>query len=131
MKRKFRQGVAEQCENLGKTKRGENPSVLKEKSYDALKTFSWLKIVQEAQERCPDIIDFIVTVFTVCAPAHREQANVVKKGKSRIPVIGLAYAVMMHQANQQLSLVQRMNTLILCDAHAEKTVGMHSRYMKV
>ena len=45
-----------------------------------------------------------------------------QKGRSRIPAIGLAYAGMMHQANHQLSLVQRMNTLILCHGHAAKAV---------
>lgn len=112
--------VALQCENLGKTEKGGKPSVLKEKSYYALKTFSWLKILEEGQKRCPDVIDFI---STICIPAHRETVNKTKKGESRIPAIGLAYAVMMHQANQQLSLVQRMNTMILCHGHAEKMVS--------
>ena len=120
LKKKFLLGVAEQCENLGKTRRGETPSVLKDKTFDALKSFSWLKILNEGHERCPDIVDFIVTV---CKPAHREKQNKSKKGESRIPSIGLTYASMMHQANQQLSLVQRMNTLILCHGHADKMVG--------
>ena len=121
LKRRFLLGVAEQCENLGKTKRGEKPSVLKDKTYDALKTFSWLKILEEGHERCPDILDFIVTI---CVPAHRELLNKLKKGETRIPAIGLAYALMIHQANQQLSLAQRMNTLILCHGHADKMVWL-------
>ena len=60
---------------------------------------------------------------TICAPAHREAVNKARKGETRIPTIGLAYAVMMHQTNQQLSRVQRMNTMILCHAHAEKMVS--------
>lgn len=119
MKKKFLLEIAEQCENLGKTKKGEKPSILKDKSYEAMKSFSWIKILEEGHKRCPDIIDVICTI---CAPAHREQANRTKKGESRIPAIGLAYAGMMHQANQQLSLVQRMNTMILCHGHAEKAV---------
>ena len=111
--------MAEQCENLGKTKRGEKPSVLKDKTCNALKTFSWFKILEEGQEKCPDILDFIVAI---CAPSHREQLNKSKKGETRVPAIGLAYALMVHQANQQLSLVQRMNTLILCHGHADKMV---------
>lgn len=121
LKKKYLLDVAAQCENLGKTAKGGKPTVLKDKSYEALKTFSWLKILEEGQKRCPDVIDFIATT---CAPAHRESVNKTKKGESRIPAIGLAYAVMMHQANQQLSLVQRMNTMILCHGHAEKMVSI-------
>ena len=109
--------VAAQCENLGKTEKVGKPSVFKD-NYEALRTFSWLKVVEEGHKRCPDVIDFILTI---CAPAHWETVNKTKKGESRIPAIGLAYAVMMLQSNQQLSLVQRMNTLVLC--HAEKIVS--------
>ena len=109
--------VAAQCENLGKTEKVGKPSVFKD-NYEALRTFSWLKVVEEGHRRCPDVIDFILTI---CAPAHWETVNKTKKGESRIPAIGLAYAVMMLQSNQQLSLVQRMNTLVLC--HAEKIVS--------
>ena len=77
------------------------------------------KVVEEGHRRCPDVIDFILTI---CAPTHRETVNKTKKGESRIPAIGLAYAVMMHQSNQQLSLVQQMNTLVPCHGHAEKIV---------
>lgn len=119
LKEKFLVEVAEQCDNLGRTKKGERPSILKDKSYEAMKNFSWEKIIQEGRERCPDVLDFITTV---CAPAHRENSNKVKKGENRIPSIGLAYGVLMHQANQQLSLVQRMNTMILCHGHADKMV---------
>ena len=119
--RKFLSDVAMQCENLGKTEKGGKPFILKDKSYEALKTFTWYKILEEGQKRCPDVIDFI---STICAPAHWEAVNKAKKGETRIPAIaGLAYAVMMHQTNQQLSLVQRMNTMILCHAHAEKMVS--------
>ena len=111
--------VAAQCENLGKTEKGGKPSVLKD-NYEASRTFSWLKVVEEGHRRCPDVIDFILTI---CAPALWETVNKTKKGESRIPAIGLAYAVMMLQANQQLSLVQRMNTLVLCHGHAEKIVS--------
>ena len=96
MKKKFLLEIAEQCENLGKTKKGEKPSILKDKSYEAMKSFPWIKILEEGHKRCPDIIDVICTI---CAPAHRKQANRNKKGESRIPAIGLAYAGMMHQAN--------------------------------
>ena len=119
VKKKFLLEIAEQCENLRKTKNGGKPSILKDKSYEAMKSFSWIKILEEGHKRCPDIIDVICTI---CAPAHRQHANRTKKGESRIPAIGLAYAGMMHQANQQLSLVQRMNTMILCHGHAEKAV---------
>ena len=51
MKRKFLSDVAMQCENLGKTEKGGKPSILKDKSYEALKTFSWCKILEEGQKR--------------------------------------------------------------------------------
>ena len=54
--------VAAQCENLGKTEKGGKPSVLKDKTYEALRTFSWLKVVEEGHRRCPDVIDFILTI---------------------------------------------------------------------
>ena len=86
MKKKFLLEIAEQCENLGKTKKGEKPSILKDKSYEAMKSFSWIKILEEGHKRCPDIIDVICTI---CAPAHREQANRNKKGEAEYQLLVL------------------------------------------
>ena len=102
--------VAAQCENLGKTEKGGKPLVLKDKTYAALHTFSWLKVVEEGHRRSPDVIE---------------------NGESRIPAIGLAYAVMMHQSYQQLSLVQRIKTLVLFHGHAEKMVSFFSHLKNI
>ena len=40
VKKKFLLEIAEQCENLRKTKKGGKPSILKDKSYEAMKSFS-------------------------------------------------------------------------------------------
>ena len=85
--------VAAQCENLGKIEKGGKPSVLKDKTYEALRTFSWLKVVDEGHRRCPDVIDFILTI---CAPAHWETVNKTKKGESRIPAIIIFYYLDWH-----------------------------------
>ena len=127
LKTKFLLDVAAQCENLGKTEKGGKPLVLKDKTYEALRTFSWLKVVEEGLRRSPDVIDFILTI---CASAHREAVNKTKKGESRIPAIRLAYAVMMHQSNQQLSLVQRI-ILVLFHGHAEKMVSFFSHLKNI
>ena len=102
--------VAAQCENLGKTEKGGKPLVLKDKTYEALRTFSWLKVVEEGHRRSPDVIE---------------------NGESRIPAIGLAYAVMMHKSYQQLSLVQRIKTLVLFHGHAEKMVSFFSHLKNI
>ena len=102
--------VAAQCENLGKTEKGGKPLVLKDKTYEALRTFSWLKVVEEGHRRSPDVIE---------------------NGESRIPAIGLAYAVMMHKSYQQLSLVQRIETLVLFHGHAEKMVSFFSHLKNI
>lgn len=50
MKKKFLLEIAEQCENLGKAKKGEKPSILKDKSNEAMKSFSSIKILEETQD---------------------------------------------------------------------------------
>ena len=111
--------VAAKCENLGKTEKGGKALVLKDKKTKRC-TFSWLKVVEKGYRRSPDVIDFILTIS---ASAHREAVNKNKKGESRIPAIGLAYAVMMHQSYLQLSLIQRIKTLVLFHGHAGKMVS--------
>ena len=74
--------VATQGENLGKTEKSGKPSILKDKTHEAFRTFSCLKVVEEGHRRCPDVIDFILTI---CAPVDEEAVNRTKKGESKIP----------------------------------------------
>ena len=73
--------VAAQCENLGKTKKSGKSSILKDKTHEAFRTFSCLKVVEEGHRRCPDVIDFILTI---CAPADQESVNATNFGPLRI-----------------------------------------------
>ena len=81
IKRKFLSDVAMQRENLGKSEKGGKPSILKDKSYEALKTFSSCKILEEGQKRCPDVIDFYqFNNMCTCTPGGSKQSQ---KGRNQ------------------------------------------------
>ncbi len=68
--------------------------------------FDWLIILDELQNRCPFLLEVLNTVTTK------------KKPQSELaPRIGIVYAILMLQRNHELSLVQRINTLIMTEGN--------------
>lgn len=103
---------------MAKYAKPHTPSLLRDKSYAAMRDFSFDDIVREAELKCPDILDVLASVCV------REKGNSVPKDvEHRVPAIGTIFGMLMHQFNQELNLVQRVNTVLLAAGHAEKKVN--------
>ena len=96
--------IIQECENLAKYTRGHLPSLLRDKSFEAMRDFSWDTILTEAKER---------------------------SGAMRIPPIGTIYSLLLHQFNRELNLVQRINTVLLANGQAETKVCFQLNKMQV
>ncbi|XP_028410627.1 uncharacterized protein LOC114533317 [Dendronephthya gigantea] len=76
------------------------------------KIFCWSGILNEMKERAPDILNVLTTI---AAP------NLMLDGR-QVPPICMAYALLMNTRNRELSMVQKMNTVVIGAGHAtEKT----------
>ena len=104
--------INDQCQSLCVRTRGQ-PSLLKNTSVEALENVDWGNIMKEMRERVPDVLDFIATVA-----APRLKKNV----EDQIPPVCMVYAMMMNQRWQELSLVQKISTVILGIGHSSKKV---------
>lgn len=72
--------------------------------------FSWDALFEELQSRCPILLDSMSTVVNS------------KKKCDVIPPIGLCYGILMQQRNHELSLIQRINTILFSEGNAKKWV---------
>jgi len=124
LKRFFLEGILEECENAAKYTRGHLPSVLRDKSFEIMRDFSWEIILTEAKERCPNLLDVITAVC-----CKREGQNVQRSGVKRIPPIGTIYCMLLNQYNRELNLVQHINTVLLASGQAETKVCFQMNIM--
>lgn len=95
------------CIELCKRKK---PSVLRKNKYPDMVDFSWDALFEELQSRCPILLDSMSTVVNS------------KKKCDVIPPIGLCYGILMQQRNHELSLIQRINTILFSEGNAKKWV---------
>ena len=102
--------INDQCQALCVRTRGE-PSVLKDTSVKSLESLEWSKVLSEMKERVPDVLDFIATIAT-----PRLKKNV----DDQVPPVCVIYSMMMNQRWQELSLVQKIATIILGIGHSSK-----------
>ena len=100
----------DQCQSLCVKTRGE-PSVLKDTSVRALENVDWCKVMTEMKERAPDLLDFLATVASL-----RVKQNIDKQ----VPPVCMIYAMLMNQRWQELSLVQKIATVVLGIGHSSK-----------
>lgn len=103
--------IDEQCQQLCVKTRGQ-PSVLRASKEVVLNSFSWMKILNEMKERSPDVLEFLVTI---AAPTLKEDGR-------QVPPICEAYAMLMNIRCRELSLVQKINTIVLGRGGATKKV---------
>jgi hypothetical protein len=74
--------------------------------------FEWQKLSSEMSIRCPFLLDVLLTVMD----KSKEECIEI------IPRLGLCYAILMQTRNKDLSLVQRLNTVLLTNGNAKKEV---------
>ena len=126
LKRLHLDEIIEECENLAKYTRGHLPSVLRDKSFETMRDFSWAAILIEAKERCPTLLDVITAIC-----CRREGQNAQRSGAMQIAPIGTIYSLLLHQFNRELNLVQRINTVLLANGQAETKVCFRLNTMQL
>ena len=67
------------------------------------------------KERAPDILNIFTTI---AAPKLRIDGR-------QVPPICMAYALLMNTRNRELSMVQKMNTVVIGAGHATEKVMKH------
>lgn len=103
--------INEQCRKLC-AKTTEKPSVLRvsRKAQKNLSTFKWIDILREMRERAPDVLDFLVTIGV----SH------VKEDGSQVAPLCVAFGILMNVRSRELSMVQKIATVILGSGNATK-----------
>ena len=97
VKEHFLKDIDKQCQNLCVHKKG-TPSVLKvneSSCVDALKSFTWEKVMIELRDRAPDVLD----VMTCCA-SHVVDISLIKMAKTTFTLNSVSLFV-----NQMLSVL--------------------------
>ena len=105
--------VDEQCSRLCL-----KPSVLRVPSaqHKNLVEFKWEAILKEMEERAPDVLDFLVAMAI-----PKLKSN---DGRQVIPLC-TAYGILMNVRCRELSLVQKLNAVVLAVGNATKRVNIY------
>ncbi|KAK2569818.1 hypothetical protein P5673_005669 [Acropora cervicornis] len=118
----FLKDVNEQCQKLC-NRSAENSSLLRipPSKHKELKNFSWEKVITEMMEHVPDVLDVLVAVGIPNVKAHEDS-------KKQIAPLCTAYGILMFTRWKELSLIQKMNSILLSTGHAtERTMKRLNR----
>lgn len=117
MKNVFLKEVDKQCSNLCARKSAQ-PSVLRVPSehHKSLVEFHWNNILTEMKERAPDVLDFMVAM---AVPQLKGS-----DGRQIMPLC-TAYGILMNVRCRELSLIQKMNAVLLGVGSATKRVRQY------
>ena len=94
--------------------RRESNSVLRERGYDGMSKMSFARIVHEMETLCP-------TVFSILSQMI-ELNDCPDKKK---PVLGFIYGIILFSRCKEMSLIQRVNTVLLSEGDANQEVKMN------
>ena len=78
-----------------------------------LKNFSWERVITEMKEHVPDVLDVLATIAV---------PNVKVSSEQQIAPLCTAYGILMFTRWKELSLIQKMNTIVLSVGHATERV---------
>ena len=81
-----------------------------------MKNFSWEKVITEMMEHVPDVLDVLVAVGIPNVKAHEDS-------KKQIAPFCTAYGILMFTRWKELSLIQKMNSILLSTGHATERVS--------
>lgn len=122
--------VKRECMQLCQLK--PRSSVLRVKSADELKSFSWKGVIQELRLTAPTFLAILQAAAQSFRPRAPRAPKVVQKKKgrpskhlqrARDSVVGMAAAVLLKERNQQMCKPQAIVSTILYAAHAAKKVS--------
>jgi len=77
--------------------------------------FDWSKVICEMASRCPLVLDIFLTVVQ-----NNRNLSV-----GFVPPMALCYGILMNKRNHELSLIQRINTILLTEGKAKTQVKNH------
>ena len=89
----------------------ETKSVLQDRGFPGLATFTFEEILSEMQSLCPNVFKILSLMFQL-------DLNVEKN----TPPLALVYGMVMFRRFHELSHIQRLNTVLLSDGNASKEV---------
>lgn len=69
-----------------------------------LQNFNWESMLEELEKRAPDVLDFLATI---AVPKPKDN------NEKKVPALCAAYGVLMNSRWKELSLVQKINSIIL------------------
>ena len=90
----------------------ERPSELRKNDFSNMSTFTWDKVTNEMVSRCPVLLNILLTAMGYSKDDVSEIA----------PRLSLCYAILMQSRNHELTLVQRLNTILMTNGNAKKQV---------
>lgn len=101
----LRKEIATLCSN-------QVPSVLRDKSNEALKSFQWKCLLDELQTHAPVLLQILKSCTRVSRPLFQQEAT-----------IGVVTAILCKNRRSSASLIQRLISVILYSGHASKMVS--------
>lgn len=111
----FLQDIDTQCRQICKPD-GSN-ALVHSKGIVLLVSFNWDAMLQELATAAPEPIDVMVAA---AVPAEREIANKYKTGDRRVPSIGMALVIILHERSSRLNAIQRILSLLMVDGACSK-----------
>lgn len=105
-------GVADK--ELVNIARRDEPSVLRDRTYDGLSQETWMvEVVKELRIRCPTVAEILSSLL---------DCSLLDPGK-KLPPICLIYSIIMFMRCHELSRIQRINTVLLTEGKASSNVS--------
>lgn len=116
--------VDRECQQLCKKKPA---SVLRVKSIDQLKSFSWDAVITELKKRAPTLLSILIAAAQSTRHPRRQSEPRRKKSNPvhrpwRQSVVCMAAAVLLKERNQQMCKPQSIVSTLLYAGHASKKV---------
>ena len=96
---------------LAEVARRETKSVLRERGFPGLATFTFEEILSEMQTLYPKVFKILSLMFQLDLNAEKNT-----------PPLVLVYGMVMFRRFHELSRIQRLNTVLLSDGNASKEV---------
>ena len=86
-------------------------SILRERGYYGMSTLNFEEVVKEIQSQCPTVYQILSQMVQLCNDSDKKTAP-----------LALIYGIIMFKRCKELSLVQRVNTVLLNDGGASQEV---------
>lgn len=102
-------------------KKKEDPSILRvgSKCYQELVSFSWAKLLTEWHEKAPDVLDALTAIAVPENSLSRP-----KRADAIVPPLCMAFSTLLNTRNAELSLVQKMVSVVVGLGGCSKMVCM-------